>query len=85
MKNNDYNETVVAVVKKGLNKGFLHLRKGDEFVLGSNDVKSWQERGYITMMSKPDDFEIIDNTYISVYVVQKTYTEIPAKILKTHV
>ena len=69
-------EQYVAIVKKGLNKGFLHLKKNEEIKLSHGDVKSWKQRGYLAWMSKPDDYEVIDKTYIDVYKVTKTYEKI---------
>ena len=69
-------EQYIAIDKKGLNKGFLHLNKNEEIILSHNDVKSWKQRGYLAWMSIPDVYEIIDKTYIDVYKVTKTYEKI---------
>jgi len=69
----------IAQVKKGLNKGFLHLKKGEEINLSHDDVKSWKTRGYLAWMSKPDDYEIIDSNYIDVFKVICQYDKVEPK------
>ena len=70
------NVIFVAKVKRGLNKCFIHLKKGDEFELTKSDVESWKNRGYLVWASKPNDYEIINKTYIDVYKVTKIYEEV---------
>lgn len=72
-------ETVFeAEVIKGFRERVLTLRKGTKFELSKEDIKSWNNRGYITRLCHGNGLEwaCIGRDNLRVYEVTKTYKEL---------